>query len=512
MLRDLERDPIDTDGAEADVVVIGGGIAGLVLARKLRAQNMSCIVLETGALDEAENDLVYNDIEIIRRSHSHATRGRRRGLGGTSLRWAGALIPFTFEGFAPHRHPGHPGWPIGPESIHSYLVEAERLFDLDHSRYDASQRCFRCAKGFIPREAKRPRFHNRNLAKLCWNVLVSPNGPIVWLNAHVQNFVFQNGQIRSVSSSSPNGRTLTVRGREFVICAGAIESTRLLLMLDDKTNGHAIAGRAHLGHYLQDHLSMPFAHISTDTPEQLNALLGFRFDKRGVIRDFRFERHHSRSGGGYVHIAPEYLGSTGFEAARLVMRGVQRGKVDVNALLTTFRHMPYLVRLAWWRFVRKRLLWSKPAKYQVHVVVEQVPKWDNRIYLSERVDIFGNPIAVLDWDYSSEDIENIRSICNDFDVYWSECQLTKYGNLDWRFRPESIDSDKLDLLRDINHPVGTTRMAASANEGVVDSNLRVFGVDNLSVAATSAFPEVGSVNPTMTLILLTLRLAEKLKN
>ncbi len=58
--------------------------------------------------------------------------------------------------------------------------------------------------------------------------------------------------------------------------------------------------------------------------------------------------------------------------------------------------------------------------------------------------------------------------------------------------------------------MGTTRMGVSRQDGVVDANCRVFGVDNLYIAGSSVFPTVGHAHPTLTIVQLTLRLADHL--
>ena len=58
--------------------------------------------------------------------------------------------------------------------------------------------------------------------------------------------------------------------------------------------------------------------------------------------------------------------------------------------------------------------------------------------------------------------------------------------------------------------MGGTRMSVGPQDGIVDKELRVHGIDNLSVASLSVFPTGGSSNPTFTLMMLTLRLAERL--
>ena len=61
------------------------------------------------------------------------------------------------------------------------------------------------------------------------------------------------------------------------------------------------------------------------------------------------------------------------------------------------------------------------------------------------------------------------------------------------------------------HHMGTTRMHASPREGVVDPDARVHGVKNLYVAGSSVFPTAGFANPTLTIVALTLRLADHLR-
>ena len=61
------------------------------------------------------------------------------------------------------------------------------------------------------------------------------------------------------------------------------------------------------------------------------------------------------------------------------------------------------------------------------------------------------------------------------------------------------------------HHIGTTRMAASPRDGVVDGNCRVHGTANLYVAGSSVFPTAGNANPTLTIVALALRLGDHLE-
>ncbi len=60
------------------------------------------------------------------------------------------------------------------------------------------------------------------------------------------------------------------------------------------------------------------------------------------------------------------------------------------------------------------------------------------------------------------------------------------------------------------HPLGSCRMAASPNDGVVDESGRVFGVDNLYLADGSIVPSSLGVNPQVTIMAMATRIAHRL--
>jgi choline dehydrogenase-like flavoprotein len=61
------------------------------------------------------------------------------------------------------------------------------------------------------------------------------------------------------------------------------------------------------------------------------------------------------------------------------------------------------------------------------------------------------------------------------------------------------------------HHMGATRMSVDRDEGVVDENCRVHGIDNLYVAGCSVFPTSGIANPSLTLVALAMRMSDHLK-
>ena len=58
--------------------------------------------------------------------------------------------------------------------------------------------------------------------------------------------------------------------------------------------------------------------------------------------------------------------------------------------------------------------------------------------------------------------------------------------------------------------VGTTRMSADPSLGVVDNDCQVHGVSGLYIAGSSVFPTSSHANPTLTILAVSLRLADHL--
>ena len=54
-------------------------------------------------------------------------------------------------------------------------------------------------------------------------------------------------------------------------------------------------------------------------------------------------------------------------------------------------------------------------------------------------------------------------------------------------------------------------MGSDGRSAVVDQNLRTFAISNLWISSTSVFPSGASANPTLMLMLFSMRLADHLK-
>ena len=524
MIVDLATQQGVSRDLETDVLIIGAGIAGLILAARLRDRNIRVVVLESGGREQAGETHPLNRVVQLGDAYSGATQGRFRCLGGTSTRWGGALIPFTKHDLDARPYLGLPVFPVEIEDLRRYLAQVEALFGLDAGSYEEEFVQQIGAEKFIPtgdedfivRFAKWPAFKNRNIAVLFSELIELDNNLQVWINSTATHFTLdaENCRIQSVTAGDKSSKSVTVAAKHFAICAGAIESTRLLLLLDREYD-HRIFQRCNaLGRFFYDHISIPVAGISAKQIARLNRLAAFRF-VGSTMRSLRFElstmvQETECVGSAFGHISFRTERTTGFDALRQFLRSQQRsGEIQPTLLLAALRDAPYLAKVGLWRTFYNQLLWPVPATYELHVVAEQRPQADNQITLSGETDSFGLPVAAIKWQVTQEDCNTFSVFKHYFDRFWNRRGLGALGDLNWTYEHRAGAVNQA-LQADVYHPGGSTRMGTDARSAVVDSDLRSFEISNLWISSTSVFPSGGGANPTLTLMLLTMRLADHL--
>ena len=147
-------------------------------------------------------------------------------------------------------------------------------------------------------------------------------------------------------------------------------------------------------------------------------------------------------------------------------------------------------------------LYSRANQYALHFHAEQVPDRDNRMKLAD-----DGETLEIHYDLCDEDIDSVIRIHEVLDQWLRKCGC---GKLEYWFPKEKLPAEIRSMSRDGIHQCGTTRIAATSDEGVVDSDLRVWGTKNLYVCSSSTFPTSGQANPTFLLGAFSVRLAHHL--
>jgi choline dehydrogenase-like flavoprotein len=147
------------------------------------------------------------------------------------------------------------------------------------------------------------------------------------------------------------------------------------------------------------------------------------------------------------------------------------------------------------------------------VRAEQAPNPHSRVTLADECDVLGMPRVRLDWRLSELDVHSVEQLVGALGREFERLGLGRVQAAPWLSdSSRRWQTDPLVSAHPIggDHHMGTTRMADSPARGVTDTFGRVHGLDNLYIAGSSLFPTSGWANPTLTIVALAMRTADRL--
>jgi choline dehydrogenase-like flavoprotein len=328
-------------------------------------------------------------------------------------------------------------------------------------------------------------------------------------------FQFDGPRIASLRVRRPDGSIGTLDGRDFVVCAGTIENTRLLLTSGIDDPGCPWKGNDNVGRYFQDHLGAKIAIIRpTDLAAFFRIFSSIHWCGQKFQPKLRLEQRLVKERGilsTQAMISFEGSVSENLLFLRQFLKAAvfSRSFDGIASIPRTLAGCAlYLPPLMWTYIKDNRIFVPSNAKITIKVQSEQRSRPESRIMIDGSVrDRFGLPTVILDWRVGDEELRSIREFLFLCDAALREAGL---GTVEVNPTLEALDPRALDLFRDTNHPAGGTIMGDSEADGVVDRDLRVFGSENCYVLGASVFPTSSNANVTFTAMALSLRLADRM--
>lgn len=507
---------------QSDVCIVGGGTAGLFLAQDLCKRGLKVVVLEAGSERSVRPPEFGYSCEQIGVPFRGADNGRCFGIGGTSALWGGQMIPLSRSDFEERPFVDCVAWPISYSEVDPYLRRVNQFLGFNgyddvpvHSSGARALGAMSADGQFDLRYSKWIPFKRRNFSRAFSSDIKGGAGLEVWLNAPVCSFGIDSSgdlhRVTSVSSFLPGGRALAVRAKYFVLAAGALETTRLLLEFNEVASGYLEKQGSPLGRYFADHLSVSVGHFRASSHTTYNRLVAPIFGKNGVMQTPRLEvsadsqRKFSLT-SSFAHFTFRTTGVSGFDVVRSILRKRQGEAIQANLSASSLARASIDVSsMAYWRFMRQQL-WIPPGSdLLLQVDIEQVPRWDSRLSLTDARDKNGRKRLAIDWKVGDEDVRIVNTVATLFHHQWGRCGFSRAADLE--VSPARL-SGSFDSIYDVYHPTGSVRMGTSVRNSVVDKDLRVWGTENLFASTTAVFPSAGSANPGMTHLALTMRLAD----
>jgi choline dehydrogenase-like flavoprotein len=523
--------PIDARGLpdatciDTGLCIVGAGVAGITLAHELAGSREEVCLIESGALAPDEGTQALYDLESVGHPLRPNSMVRVRYFGGSSNLWAGRSMRFDPLDLEPRDWIAGSGWPITYEELVNYYPRAERMLGLPDPmalmpKVKQAQPALFENDALVPKLvtwARRPmRFRKTYRRPLA----ASPNIRIV-LNASVTQLATNEARthLEAVNASTLSGRKFEIRARRFVLACGGLENPRLLLCANGLGNAHDLVGR-----YFMEHPRTICGTVRLTAPLRTSLLLGTPLPDGKMQVGIGFGeglQRRERLLNSYLTLEPRMsafaqaaYGSSANVVKVLTRQGYAGSRKDMfRAKLPPVRDLAYLLTpkevMPHWMYRGYAGLKSFSHRFReiseltVINFCEQLPRHDSRVYLSEARDALGVNKLVLDWKIGAEETASLVRLQ---ELLGERLKSRGLGTLDGEELRRGTPA-----YTDASHHIGTTRMSSSPKQGVVDTECRLHGVDNLYLAGSSVFPTAGCANPTLTLVALALRLADKLK-
>jgi hypothetical protein len=543
---------------EADVAVVGAGPAGIILALELARAGHRVVLLESGgdrpnAAVQKLGDTVGGDP-----LHVEMSLSTRRQIGGASNMWGGRCVPFDPIDFEPREIVGDALWPLDHEEIAAYLERAcawclcgEPVFEAGAIPGLAGRSL---VPGFVDGEVRASDLERwslpTNFGSVYRDQLRSTPGLRLETGLTCTEVVPRSGGsehggrgVAHLVARDGDGGSAFVRARRYVLAAGGLETTRLLLASTSRDRDGLGNHSGHLGRWYMAHVESRVGRVRFRTPPE-QTIYSHERDPDGVYvrRRFTFDPDlqvadrlpnaalwlvnpqigDPSHGSGVLSFV--YLMLASPLGGRFVAEGIRQAHLKTNGPVSTRAHfanvarnffptLRFAARFGYERFLRRGRKvpgFFVPSAANVYPLLyhgEHLPHWESRVELSESKDALGMPRLRTHLHFSDEDVAAVRRAHELLDR-----SLRRQGLGEVEMLYEDVEAAVREQLFGGYHQAGTTRMSADPANGVLDRDLAVHGFDDLFVASCSAFPTSSQANSTFTLTAFALRLADHLDN
>jgi choline dehydrogenase-like flavoprotein len=514
---------------DADLCILGTGVAGMLLAERTLAQGRRVTMIERGTpmtwedrlRQKSHKDPLAFNVSPLNSPHDSPERVYEfepvYNLGGSTNHFFGNMPRFHPAHFAAEPFGGASRrWPITYAELEPYYVQAEqRLRVAGHSertpftgRFDYPLPPHRLApmdracEPIFGAEHVMPVPTVRASASVdgrpaccgtstCGLCPVNAKGtalntvyPSIRDRVDIKTGLLateiqcRNGRVTSVTAVDRDGDCHTFRANQFVVACNGIDSCMLLQRSPD------VPKHPSLGRYYMDHPDFDLVMYGTG----LKSRPGYGDSAQtGMVTTF------------FEQVAPDLpvsmLGEikTGIFSSGRPPIGIPTDIVSARDFVINDLLGRSARGSSKGRDLRARFKDEWQATVYVRFLVETQPLEDNTVSIKS-IEANGQAIPLVRLRYPD---------------YMGECidRVTRFV----RAKLSGVEVRHVTNETGVQHWLGATRMAETSKDGCVDAQLRYHDVENLYVLSASTYPSCSSANPTITLGALALRLGDHLK-
>jgi len=499
---------------QTDICIIGAGAAGISIAKELHGTSIDVCLVESGGLIAESDTQSLAGGENVGHPYFDLETTRLRMFGGTTGVWSGWCRPLDAIDFKQRDWIPHSGWPISLVEIEDYYKRAQQICQLGPYEYNPDN--------WNLSEAPRYDFSNSKLVNRLIQfspptrfgeeyrqLLSQSNNTRIFLNSNVLliNTNKEGNHTTDVAARSLNGNQFKIHAKYFIIAAGGIENARLLLLSNSVHKAGLGNSRDVVGRYFMNHFFVTTGGVILSEYKKND---NFYCKHISVIDD----KKRKAKIMGYVNFTEQTQESQNMLNVSFnllpsdissVFLAEENDEQWYSGIGRVFGNIDELTKGAINRLHAKFEPSALERIYQLLNIAEQSPNPNSRVTLADTIDELGQRKVRLDWQLQEIDLLSIERGHKVLGAELARLGLGRVVNI-----LEASEGWPAEYIGDWHH-MGTTRMHENPLKGAVDADCKLHDVDNLFVAGSSVFPTSGYSNPTLTIVALSIRLADYLK-
>ena len=504
--RELENNTI----IEGDICIVGAGAAGISIALEWIDTSYKIILLEGGGFGYEDKIQDLYKGTTTGQKYFPLKSTRLHYFGGTTGHWGGYCTEFDAIDFKKRDWVPHSGWPISKNDLDPFYKRSKDILDLHATDYsleywqkqDSSRVHLPIDKNVVYSKmwqfSAPTRFGNKYR-----DAIVNAPNIHLYTYANVTNMIAneQLSEITEVTIKNLEGKEHKVKATHYILACGAIQNPRLLLASNKQYKKGLGNENDIVGRYFMDHIEMKSSELwlSNSHPMQLYIYNHGKTKARAELALTEATQTKYKILNGTASL-------THLDKARQIQSTID----------TWDDEDPRRNVMTTWEKIKKRLLTYKESTidnidkaYELFTRIEQAPNPDSRLTIGTKKDALGVPLVNLNWQITSIEKESIRKI---HEIIGQQVGISDIGRVKLlEYLHDKNDTSWPSFTSGGWHHIGTTRMSDTPKNGVVDANCKVHGIANLFIAGASCFTTSGAANPTLTIVALSLRLSDHLK-
>ncbi|KAB8038488.1 GMC family oxidoreductase [Janthinobacterium aquaticum] len=521
----------------ADIVVIGAGICGSLLARKLALAGNSVLMLESGPrvgraelVERYRHSAFKSDFmapypfsemaphpvftpeanKYIEQTGPHAFQAQYiRMLGGTSWHWAAQMWRFLPSDFRTQTQYGvGKDWPISYDELEPYYYEAEVIAGVGGSPDTGSPR----AKPFPMERVPASWYQQRITERLAPQFKVEDDctarnsrsfdgRPACCGNNNCMPVCPIDAQYHGgLSAAAAEQAGVTIRTEAVVYRfehddKGAITAVHYY---DWNKTSHRVTGKTFV---LAANAIESAKLLLMSKSDQFPTGLANRSDQVG-----RNLCDHPAIGVTFDMDEPVWPGrgpvspcSIGQFRDGEFRREHAPFRIDISNASQVASVTKEVIQAGYYGAKMEEIIMERAARrVSIKNALEQLPDPDNRVTLSAKKDALGLPTPSIYWNMDEYVIKGTAATRQRYDEIAAQLGAT------------NIKHSKEGAFSNRQHITGTLSMGKDAASSVTDEYGRAHDHPNLFMAGTGVMPTVGTANVTLTAVALALRTADKI--